>query len=138
MALAARLGVAPRRIWGWEPRTFTTICRDDDGLVVGEISEPEPEFNEEQRNWLVAYEKHLSTLDPNGFPLEETTSPEADPANRKGSYKYVADAEPVVNYAEKARRDAEDAYRQLYKDANFNGMSWSARKVDRDPPKTEH
>jgi len=132
VALAARLGIAPRRLWGWEPRTFTTVHRDGDGQVVGEVSELEPEFDDEQRNWLVAYQMHLDGLDPNGFPIGEATSIEADPATREGAFKFVADEEPTVNYAEKARLDAADAYRKKYGDkVNLNGMSWSVQKVVR-------
>lgn len=80
---------------------------------------------------MVAYNLHLATLGPHGFPTSEATSSEADPNNRLGSFKFVADDVPTIDFVEKARRDAEDAYRENYKDANMNGLSFPVRKIER-------
>lgn len=78
---------------------------------------------------IASFEVEAETPD-HGFHLSEALSAEADPANRDGAFKFVA-GEPVVDYAEKARRDAEKAYRDAYKDANLNGLFFPVRKVDR-------
>lgn len=130
MALAARLGVAPRRLWGWEPRTFTEYIYED-GLLVGTVSQVEPEFDDEQRDLLLAHALHVSSLGPHGFLMSEVTSPDADPNNKDGSIRFVADTIPTVDYAEKARRDAEDAYKKAYEGANMSGLIFRVHREER-------
>lgn len=133
MALAARLSIAPRRLWGWEPTTFTEYVYED-GVLVGTVSTPEPEFDDEQVALLHAYEHHRRDLGPHGYSMSETTSPEADPNNREGAFKFVSTGIPTVDYAEKARLDAADAFREQFKDANTNGLIFTVEKVDRQFP----
>lgn len=78
---------------------------------------------------IASFEVESETPD-HGFHVSEALSEEADPANREGAFKFVAGT-PVVDYAEKARRDAEKSYREQYKDANLNGLIFPVRKVDR-------
>lgn len=130
MALAARLGVAPRRLWGWEPSTLTEHVYED-GVLVGTVSFPEPEFDDEQRSLLLAYEIHRSQLGPHGFLMPETTSPDADPNNPEGTVRFVADAVPTVDYAEKAKRNAEDAYRKQYEGADMSGLIFRVHREER-------
>jgi hypothetical protein len=130
VALAARLGVAPRRLWGWEPRTFTEHIYED-GLLVGTVSQIEPEFDDEQRALLLAYELHTASVGPHGFLMSEVTSPEADPNNAAGSLRFVADSIPTVDYAEKARRNAEEAYRKNYEGADMAGLIFRVHREER-------
>jgi hypothetical protein len=66
-----------------------------------------------------------------GERLSEAMSSEADPNNKDGSYKYVADQLPTINWAAKAKLDAEEAYKRQYPEANMNGLVFPFRKVDR-------
>lgn len=90
---------------------------------------------------LVAWEADLG---PHGQPLSESISPDADPKNSHGQYFYraglpIVDPEtgatvyaPEVDYAEKARRDAEDAYRKtLGPNQTMNGLFFPVVKVPR-------
>lgn len=63
---------------------------------------------------------------PHGFPMSEAT----DPANQ---FVFVGSRAPVVDYAEKARLDAEDAYmREHDSDKNHplnrNGLIFRVKK----------
>lgn len=90
----------------------------------------ESEWDDEQRALMVAsFEVEAETPD-HGFHLSEALSDEADPNKPGGSFKFVA-GNPVTDFAEKARRDAEQAYFEHYKDANRNGLIFPVRKVDR-------
>lgn len=66
---------------------------------------------------------------PNGEWLPDATSDRADPNNYDDPLRYIAQG-PHTNWAEKARRDAEDAYRKMAGEkANLNGMFWTVDAV---------
>jgi hypothetical protein len=48
-----------------------------------------------------------------------------DPANQ---WAFDADVAPATDWAEKARRDAQDRYYKQYPDANRNGHVWGVAK----------
>jgi hypothetical protein len=77
----------------------------------------------------LAYTRHEAELGHHGELLTEATSPEADPTYYgPGSIRYVANG-PFTNYAEKAHRDAQDAYKEeAGEKANLNGMYWTVEK----------
>lgn len=86
--MAVRLGIAPRRLWGWEPATTHTY--DEQGRVL--TSRPEPEWDAEQYALVAA----LSTIEDDECPgchgsMSETTSPDSDP-DGDGSHRYEATA----------------------------------------------
>lgn len=69
------MGISPKRLLGWEPRTFYHY--DDDGRLVS--STVEPEWDEEQRGWLFALDDYEADLcDGCGQPLSQTMAPGAD------------------------------------------------------------
>lgn len=43
-----------RRLYGWEPRTVTTVERDQDGRVSRTVAVREVEWDDEQRAWMLA------------------------------------------------------------------------------------
>lgn len=51
---AVRVGVSPRRFWGWEPTTRTTYVRDGEGRVASSVTTVEPEWDAESRAYLLA------------------------------------------------------------------------------------
>lgn len=107
------MGMSHRRFMGWVP----SHARDS-------------EWDDEQRALAIAsFEVDRETPD-HGFHLSEALSAEADPANRDGAFKFRAGL-PVVDWAEKARRDAADAYRRDNDNANMNGLFFPVEKVDR-------
>lgn len=108
------------------PRTFYDY--DDDGRLVSSWSESE--WDEEQVGWLVADERVRRLTGPNGEWLPEATSDAADPMSYSGLQYVVTEGAPFVNWAEKTRLDAVEAYKkQAGKDANLNGLYWPVEKL---------
>jgi len=129
-------------LWGWSPREHTEYHYDDAGLLVGSTTTREPEFDATQRALVRTVQEQLDMVGPHGHPMDEATSPLADP-NEPGGWYYAAGVEivnpagqrrrvPIVDFAEKALLDAQDAYRKAAgDDANLNGLHWPVRRIDR-------
>lgn len=64
---------------------------DENGRTVQRVHR-ESEFDQEQYDMLAALEEYEAGLGPHGLPLEETTSPLADPDNPDGKWFY----QPIV------------------------------------------
>jgi hypothetical protein len=122
------LGVAPRRLWGWEPRQFTAYEYDGD-RIVGTVTTLEPEFDGEQLALLRAYMDLTGDRGSHGLPLSETTHPDANPAVR-GGWHYEANESPRIDYAGQAIGKAQDAYYKAHPDEPRGGHGWYARRVD--------
>lgn len=81
----------------------------------------------------LAYQSYIDGLGAHGFPMREAMSPAANPESYSGGYRYVAE-DPVTDWAEKARLDRMDAYRESKGDnANLNGLVFPVRRVDYTP-----
>lgn len=115
---------------GWEPRTVTEFVRDANGNVVQEVHHRESEFDDEQRDWLIAYARYKSELGPHGFLMSEATSPDADPSKDGGTFKFVAREKPTTDWAKKAELDRVDAYKKKHPDANLNGLIFRVEKEE--------
>ncbi|MCU1441139.1 MAG: hypothetical protein JWP85_2136 [Rhodoglobus sp.] len=135
LALAAERGIAPRRLWGWEPSTILTPVYADVvwwkpwtwRRVLRTISTPEAEFDEEQVDLMLAAVALRNDTGGHGHLLSETTSEHANPNYYGPGWMRFGARGPFTDWAEKARLDAVDAYRaQFPKDAppNLNGMYW--------------
>lgn len=81
--------MAPRRLWGWEPEEIHVEEIDDDGARYTRVIR-EPEFDAEQQAMLTALMEHDASLGSHGLPIDETTSPDADPMNPEATYHYEA------------------------------------------------
>ena len=96
----------------------------------------EPEFDDWQRALLIASLEIQDDTGRYGESLPEAFSPDADPNNPDGAYRFTADG-PFRNQAEKAVLDAQDAFRKQLPDGDaghaMNGLHWTARKVPRHP-----
>jgi len=107
------LGVAPRRLWGWEPREVAEFEYDDAGRVKRSVTTREPEFD----LWQVAlltgsHEIESAPRGPHGVLMSEAT----DPANQ---FRYKV--RTFTDYAEKAIGDHEERLDKQYPDANKHG-----------------
>lgn len=98
---------------------------DENGRLARSVSIPEPEWSMADVAFLVASRQREREYGPHGFLLSEAT----DPANQ---YAFEGQAKPRVDYAEKARLDAEQAYYKQWdkKDnpVNRNGHIWRVSK----------
>lgn len=104
--------------------------RDGEGVVTQEVTYREPEFDDEQRDWLVAYDRYASEVGPHGFLMSEATSPDADPANPDAKFRFVTRDKPTVDRAAKSRLDTIDAYKKKWPEANLNGLMFRTEKVE--------
>lgn len=69
--IAFELGISPRRLNGWEPKSRTKIIRDPDGRIVELITNRQPEFNAEDRALFHALREYQSDLHTCGRPMSE-------------------------------------------------------------------
>jgi hypothetical protein len=83
-ALALRLGVAPRRLNGWEPSTTYTHVHNSEGRLVSTIVTREPEYSIDDVALLAAQAELEADIGPHGQPMSEATSGFADP-NLRGT-----------------------------------------------------
>lgn len=117
--------MAPKRLWGWEPRTVTKYIFDGD-KVVGHVTTTEPEFDDRQVALLLAHRQLESELNSLGIPRSESTNPE-------NQFKYKAEG-PVVDWAENALAAAQKSYYDKYdrpdNPVNRSGHLWSVRLRD--------
>lgn len=96
---------------GWEPATVLRVIeRDGDGNPSAFHVERESEWNEEQVALLQAARDLAGQIGPHGIPMDEATSPLADPNNPDG-YHYavrvrIDHAQRAINLAQKERRKA--------------------------------
>ena len=124
------MGIAPRRLWGWEPKSTTEYEYDSDGRLIRSGTTRESEFDGEQVAYLIAIQEYERMFGQHGHPMHEATSEEANPTNYEGHWRYFGEG-PFTDYAEKARLDAIDAYkRQFSKDdpPNMNGLIFTVSK----------
>lgn len=133
MRLAREMGIAPRRLWGWEP-VESTKHHYEDGRLVGSTTTREPEFDPVQREWLEALAELEADTGQFGEWISEATSEDADPNSKDRKYRYVAGAAdapglPIINWADYAVTMAQEKYYKQYPDANRAGHMWIVRKV---------
>lgn len=111
---------------------------DEDGKLTGSVVELEPEWDEEQRELAMAWQAVDRETGRYGEDLLIATSPEADPANKEATHRYVAGVDvggvrvPLVNYAEKAAQDAMDPYYKQHPEALEHKSShvWPVQLVE--------
>lgn len=110
---------------GFTPVTYARIERDESGQITGWHSVTESIWSPDDVALLLASRRSEKERDENGFLWSEAT----DLANQ---YAFEGAAVPKVNYATKARLDAQQAYYKKWdkKDnpVNRNGHIWGVSK----------
>lgn len=110
------------RVW-WKPWTW---------FPTGAVVQREPEWSLTDVDWSIAAQQFDASIGSHGHPLDEATSADADPTNPKGKYRYEAGPKPRIDYAERARAQAAEAYRKtLREDESMAGKFFPVRKVPR-------
>lgn len=122
------MGVAPRRLWGWEPSEFHETVREN-GRIVGTRITREPEFDREQLILLLAASRLDADIGPHGHPMSEATSSEADPAVA-GGWRYSAGPYPDIDFAQQALDRAQATYDAANKNSDRAGHVWRVRRID--------
>jgi hypothetical protein len=95
----------------------------------------EPEYDQEQHEWLCALAELEADTGQYGEWISEATSIEADPNNRDRKFHYVAGAAdapnmPIINHADRAVTLAQERFYKKYPDENRAGHMWIVRKVN--------
>lgn len=105
------MGIAPRRLWAWEPVTTTEHEYDDAGRLLRTRSRSEPEWDASQYALVAALADIEAEECPScGSPMSECMSADSDPDNKTGTHKYVA-SEAMRCHATTARELRAKAYR---------------------------
>lgn len=119
--------MAPRRLDGWEPRAVS-IPEYDGDRIVRTVEYWEPEWDDDQRDLMLAYKQFADDIGPHGFLMSEATDPGADPTEYDNPLRFGVEA-PIVDWVRKAQLDAEAAWRTAEgDDANMNGLIFPVRK----------
>lgn len=121
--------MSPRRLTGWEPRTYVTYVYEGD-RVVGAEYVTEPEWSQADLRMVLEQDRWERSLNRNGIPLDEATSSEANPNNYGGSHHYVV-GDPMVDWSERARLDAEAKYQAEHPDDKMHGLIFQPVRKDR-------
>lgn len=74
------------------------------------------------RDLLLAHIENVAERGPHGFPMSEATNPD-------NQFAYVGHG-PVMDWAEKARLDNQDAYLKAHPDVSRNGLIFPVRKTE--------
>lgn len=83
--------MAPRRLWGWEPREVVAHQHDEAGRLTRSVVTREPEFDEEQRNLLLALvEIEDDTCPGCRQPISLAWTEATDPDNPDASHHFAA------------------------------------------------
>lgn len=91
----------------------------------------EPEWDDEQRAYIIEYLAWRRRIGSHGHPMDEATSPLADPANPDAEWRYVADPLPIIDFAERERTAVRDAYRkQLGDEGSMAGLIFTVERVN--------
>lgn len=155
LELALELGVSPRRLSGWEPRTVTTYEYDTVSFssgarwrwlravhewvwavanpprLLGSVTEREPEWARDDVEGLLALLER-GRVGSHGQPMSEATSPLADPSNRDRGWDYEVDV--FTDFAQQKLSREQEAFKQAYgDDADMASLRWVVRKVERAP-----
>lgn len=97
------MGVSRKRLSGWEPAEVTQFEYDGEGRVVRQTTLREAEWDREEYELLIASRELEAETGSHGFPMAEAM----DPANQ---FAFKGSDTPVIDFAEKARLDAQEAY----------------------------
>lgn len=119
------LGVNPRRMAGWEPET--SLRPDGEG---GWLLEREPEWTDDDLALLIAAREQAAGIGSHGVPMEEATSPLADPARREG-YHYETRAK--IDWAQRALNIAQKERAEAFPDEDAGSVLWTVVRVEDRP-----
>lgn len=88
-------------------------------------------WSELDRGLVIAEARVKRLTGPLGQWMPDATSDRADPTNYDDPLRYVASEEPHTDWAEKAKLDAEEAWRKKWGEkANMNGLFWTVEPLD--------
>lgn len=133
MELALALGTSPKRLTGWEPATVVRVLEhDEEGRPAAYRIEREPEWDEEQVDLLLAADELAGEVGAHGIPMDEATSPFADPNDPFHGWHYEA-ALPRIDHAQRALNTAMDQRREAYPEEDAGSLLWRLNRIEDGP-----
>lgn len=128
MKIAHDLGIAPRRLWGWEPKQVTKH-RYKKGRIVDSVTTTEPEWDAESVELITAFAAIEADRHTCGHLLSESSSLAANPDNRKRTIDYIVEP-PGHCFACEAIKRAQSAEEYSGENADSSRL-WSVKRVER-------
>lgn len=130
------LGLSPKRITGWEPvRTVTVLERDDAGRPAVCRVDTEPEWDDEQVALLLAAQAKTHEVGPHGVPMDEATSPLADPNDRFRGWHYIVPP-PRIDHAARALNQAQADRAEAFPEEDAGSLLWRVERHEDGQPMT--
>jgi len=117
------MGIAPRRLTGWEPGEVTTFEWDGAGRLVRAVTVREAEFSEVDVAMLLAEFERANVLrGRHGRPMSEATAPE-------NQFAYDVPP-PTTDWAQKKLKEAQEAFKKSWPQADMDSLLWLVTKRD--------
>ena len=124
------MGVAPRRLMGWEPAEVTTCEYDSAGRMLRSVTVREPEFDADSlASLLMNRAASLRARGSHGHLLSEAMDPKADPSSWDAEYRYVA-VGPRKDHAQAAIDAARKEMETKHPDEDLSALYWSVERVE--------
>lgn len=121
--------MSPRRLSGWEPVEVTRYEYDDAGRLLAAVTHREPEWSRADVEAMLAVIE-MGRVGPHGQPMNEVTSPLANPSNEHREWDYEVDV--YTDFAAKRLSEFKRRYKQMYgDDVNLDELRFIVRRVDR-------
>lgn len=117
-------------------RTVTVLERDDSGAPSRFRVDTEPEWDDEQVALLLAAQAKVSEVGPHGIPMDEATSPLADPNDRTRGYHFEVPA-PRIDHAQRALNVAQAQRSAEYPEEDTGSLLWRVERHEDGQPKTK-
>lgn len=109
--------------------------RDDEGRPTRMHVDTEVEWDQEQLDLVLALDGIDPEIGPHGVPMDEATSPLADPNDRRRGWHYVTHVR--VDHAQRALNIARDERAKAWPDEDAGSLLWSLERVDDGPQTTD-
>ncbi|MFT4281171.1 hypothetical protein [Microbacterium sp.] len=123
------MGVSPRRLRGWEPRTTQIIHRDRWGRVERIVTVREPEYSENDMLLILASRREdQRPMSRTGLPLDVATDPRND-----GQFEHIPTTDLALKDSNKVQKDFRDRYGDV---VDVDALIWETRLRDDAPPAT--
>ena len=111
---------------GWEP-VVVTRYEYEDGLLVGSVTEQEPEWRRPDVEALIAHAES-KRVGPHGHPMDVALSPDGDPSNPDRKWDWFVPL-PPLDFAQAELDRVTKGYAEKYPDANMNALRFRVERV---------
>ena len=108
---------------------MVTRYEHEDGMLVGSVTEREPEWSRTDVEALVAY-LETQRVGSHGYPMVEAISPDGDPSNPERKWDWEVPL-PVLDFAQAELDKVTKDYAKRYPDADMRALRFRVQKRPR-------